>query len=145
MLFISTFRGKLGFIGVVSPIILFFKGLGQGLSVGEVFANAGIIMLIVLLIGISFLLPDILYVVNGPVKTWSRWGDSRSYLKKKDYENVKFVRVFPKTLYALGEDNRHHRVATTLLRWSCRDFKTKRRPCAHMHKLAEKLGVHDVE
>lgn len=145
MLFISTFRGKLGFIGIVSPIIIFIKGLMEGFTVGEVFSIAGIGMLFILLVGISFILPDIVYLMNGAAKTWSRWGSSREHITKKDYENVKFVRVYPRTLYAVSADPRGRRIATTLLRCNCKDFKKLHRPCVHMHKLADKLGVHDVK
>lgn len=141
MLFISTLRGKLGVIALASCIILTAKGLNTGLSLGEVFSQVGFVMFLFLLFGIALLIPDLVYLINGPVKAWSSWGILRRTYCREDFEEYDFLMFHPRTKFALGSDENGCRVAATLLRCSCRDFQKNKRPCIHMHKLAELLEL----
>ena len=115
----------------------------MGLTLKQLACEAGFPMAALLLAGILFLLPDLLYLKTDSRKTWNRWGTSKTAVGPEDYKDVEFVRLFEKTKCAITVDEKNRRVAVTLLRCSCKDFRRNRRPCIHMHRLAEMLDIQD--
>ncbi|MCR5182169.1 MAG: SWIM zinc finger family protein [Clostridia bacterium] len=143
MLFISTLRGKIGVVCMLGPVIYIIRYLMAGVDLGTIISYGWLVMLFMILLGGSFILPDVAYLMSDPKAIWQNWGLSLRTYKENDYKRVSFAGYFPRTRCAVTRDPDGRKISTTLLKCTCRDYKKNRRPCIHMHKLAEMLDVHD--
>ena len=144
MLFIITLRGKLGIVCILGSFMYVIANMiSGGLTIGETLSQSWILLLFMIMLGISFLIPDIVYLATPAKETWDRWGLALRKYKFDDYKFVTFDGFYPSTRCAVTRDIYGAKLNVTLIQCTCRDCRKNKTPCIHMHKLADMLGVHD--
>lgn len=140
--YISKFRYKLAFACLAGIIIMIVNGIILKIQLYQLFADYGIVFAVLLLMSVYLWYPAFQYVSQDSKKLWAQWGDVGEQ-KKEAFEEVEFDRLYRKTRYALTkEPNKGYRTMTTLKSCNCVEFRKHHKPCKHMCKLADELGLY---
>ena len=114
------------------------------------FINAIISAIICLIIAISPILSDILYIKTPAEKLWKRWAFVEGEKAQARKERAAYGELTPTYIdtelkYGLFAGATDGKYRTTLRRCSCPDFKKRKVPCKHMYYLAAKCGVESLK
>lgn len=112
--------------------------------------NAVISAIICLIIAISPMLSDVLYIKTPAEKLWKRWtfveGEKAQARKERAaYGELTPTYIDTELKYGLFAGTTNGKYRTTLRRCSCPDFKKRKVPCKHMYYLASKCGVETLK
>jgi hypothetical protein len=139
--FISSFRFKIACVSFFGAALSVVNALLNGTPAADIIGKYGFSIGLMLLLSAVLWRPAFTYVRTDPKLLWQRWGTAACTSAAEESEEVRFERFYPKTKYALTRDPTGYRVATTLLKCTCIDFRKKRMPCKHMFKLARLTGA----
>lgn len=142
--YISKFRYKLAFACVTGIVIMIINGILMGMELVQIFREYGIVFLVLLLMGILLWYPAFKYAATDPKELWNRWGSAAREKSRKEFKDFQFDRVYQNTRYGLTkEPGKGYRTMTTLETCNCVEFRKTHKPCKHMCKLADELGLYE--
>ncbi|MDR0570018.1 MAG: SWIM zinc finger domain-containing protein [Clostridiales Family XIII bacterium] len=141
--YISTFRYKIAFLCWAGAVMTVANGFLNQIPLTELLGRYGVSVAVMALAGCLLWRPAFKYAGDSADKVWGMWGDVARSKPRADFEGIRFERFYKNTKYGLLRDPAGYRVGTTLASCTCRDFRERRVPCAHMYKLADLLGVYD--
>ncbi|MCX4270528.1 MAG: SWIM zinc finger family protein [Lachnospiraceae bacterium] len=112
--------------------------------------NAVFSTIICLIIAISPMLSDVLYIKTPAERLWKRWtfveGEKAQARKERAaYGELTPTYIDTELKYGLFAGTTNGKYRTTLRRCSCPDFKKRKVPCKHMYYLAAKCGVESLK
>jgi hypothetical protein len=131
-LFTSTKRFWLAVLFVFSGVCYIPQGIGEAL--------------LTIIIGVAFIIPELIYYFTDGAKVWGQWSDVESSKAQQDRkERAETGELTPlsfdkrgKVGFFVGGSGKKYR--TTLKGCTCPDFKKRKAPCKHMYYLAGELG-----
>lgn len=142
--YISKFRYKLAFACGAGIIIMIINGFIRNIHFLQMIKDYGTVFAVLLIMSVLLWYPAFKYVATDPREIWKRWGRWAVEKSREEFEEFHFDCLYKKTKYGLTkEPGKGYRTMTTLESCNCVEFRKYRKPCKHMCKLADELGLYD--